>query len=114
MKKEHNPNFCKLFSHQPSFFITEGTTNPGSLGHCPADVFELTNSGKGKKMATLIDQFGSFNKGGGFQYCDYHTKAEYGVHDSYKINKEYIATDSNTEFYLNDTVILYTIPELCT
>lgn len=60
MKKEYKPNFCKLLNHKPSFFITEGTANPNSPNHCPAYAFELTNSGKGKKMATLIDQFGFF------------------------------------------------------
>lgn len=110
MKKEYKPNFCKLFNHQPSFFITGETTNPNSLSYCPADVFELTRSGKGKKMATLIDQFGFFNKEGKFQYYDYHTKVEPDVYDSDKINKEYIATDVNNEFYLNNDVILYTIP----
>ncbi|MFP3023473.1 MAG: hypothetical protein ACEY3K_11475 [Wolbachia sp.] len=109
MKKEYKPNFCKLLNDKPSFFIAKGTTNQDSSGHCPADVFELTKSGKGKKMATLIDQFGSFNKEGKFQYCDYHTKADYDVYDSYKINKEYKTTD---EFLFNDDIVLYTIPEL--
>lgn len=106
MKKEYKPNFCKLLNDKPSFFIAEGTTNPNSPNHCPADVFELT---KREKMATLIDQFGSFNKEGKFQYCDYHTKADYDVYDSYKINKEYKTTD---EFLFNDDIVLYTIPEL--
>ncbi|WP_264704491.1 hypothetical protein [Wolbachia endosymbiont (group B) of Apotomis betuletana] len=109
MKKEYKPNFCKLLNDKPSFFIAKGTTNQDSSGHCPADVFELTKSGKGKKMATLIDQFGVFNKEGKFQYCDYHTKADYDVYDSYKINKEYKTTD---EFLFNDDIVLYTIPEL--
>ncbi|WP_264377632.1 hypothetical protein [Wolbachia endosymbiont (group B) of Philonthus cognatus] len=109
MKKGYKPNFCKLLNDKPSFFIAKGTTNQDSSGHCPADVFELTKSGKGKKMATLIDQFGSFNKEGKFQYCDYHTKADYDVYDSYKINKEYKTTD---EFLFNDDIVLYTIPEL--
>ncbi|BET35484.1 MULTISPECIES: hypothetical protein [Wolbachia] len=109
MKKEYKPDFCKLLNDKPSFFIVKGTTNQDSSGHCPADIFELTKSGKGKKMATLIDQFGSFNKEGKFQYCDYHTKADYDVYDSYKINKEYTATD---EFLFNDDIVLYTIPEL--
>jgi len=109
MKKEYKPNFCKLLNDKPSFFIAKGTTNQDSSGHCPADVFELTKSGKGKKMATLIDQFGVFNKEGKFQYCDYHRKADYDVYDSYKINKEYETTD---EFLFNDDIVLYTIPEL--
>ncbi|WP_264682586.1 MULTISPECIES: hypothetical protein [unclassified Wolbachia] len=109
MKKGYKPNFCKLLNDKPSFFIAKGTTNQDSSGHCPADVFELTKSGKGKKMATLIDQFGSFNKEGKFQYCDYHTKADYDVYDSYKINKEYKTTD---EFLFNENIVLYTIPEL--
>lgn len=109
MKKEYKPNFCKLLNDKPSFFIAKGTTNQDSSGHCPAGVFELTKSGKGKKMATLIDQFGSFNKEGKFQYCDYHTKVDYNVYDSYKINKEYKTTD---EFLFNDDIVLYTIPEL--
>ncbi|RDD34184.1 hypothetical protein Wcon_01755 [Wolbachia endosymbiont of Cylisticus convexus] len=109
MKKEYKPNFCKLLNDKPSFFITEGTTDPG---YCPADVFELTKSGKGRKIATLIDQFGSFNENGEFQYCDYHTKAEYDVYNSYKIHKEYTAADANNEFHFDDGVILYAIPEL--
>jgi len=59
-------------------------------------------------MATLIDEFGSFNKEGKFQYCDYHTKAEYGVYDSSEINlKEmYIWTDANSEFTPRERRIL--------
>ncbi|WP_264375974.1 hypothetical protein [Wolbachia endosymbiont (group B) of Sphaerophoria taeniata] len=106
MKKEYKPDFCKLLNDKPSFFIVKGTTNQDSSGHCPADVFELT---KREKMATLIDQFGFFNKEGKFQYCDYHTKADYDVYDSYKISKEYKTTD---EFLFNDDIVLYTIPEL--
>lgn len=106
MKKEYKPDFCKLLNDKPSFFIAEGTTNPNSPGHCPVNVFELA---KREKMATLIDQFGFFNKDGKFQYCDYHTKADYDVYDSYKINKEYKTTD---EFLFNDDIVLYTIPEL--
>lgn len=109
MKKEYKPNFCNLLNDKPSFFIAKGITNQDSSGHCPADVFELTKSGKGKKMATLIDQFGVFNKEGKFQYCDYHRKADYDIYDSYKINKEHTATD---EFLFNDDIVLYTIPEL--
>lgn len=109
MKKEYKPNFCKLLNDKPSFFIVKGTTNQDSSGHCPADVFELTKSGKGKKMATLIDQFGVFNKEGKFQYCDYHRKADYDIYDSYKINKEYTSTD---EFLFNDDIVLYTISEI--
>ncbi|OAL98693.1 MAG: hypothetical protein TV42_04420 [Wolbachia endosymbiont of Dactylopius coccus] len=66
-------------------------------------------------MATLIDEFGSFNKEGKFRYCDYHTKAEYGVYDSSEINlKEmYIWTDANSEFCFaeDDNITLHTIPE---
>ncbi len=109
MKKEYKPNFCKLLNDKPSFLITEGTTDPG---YCPADVFELTKSGKGRKIATLIDQFGSFNENGEFQYYDYHIKAEYDVYNSYKIHKEYTAADTNNEFHFDDGVILYAIPEL--
>ncbi|WP_264730035.1 hypothetical protein [Wolbachia endosymbiont (group B) of Episyrphus balteatus] len=59
MKKEYKPNFCKLLNDKPSFFITEGTTNPNSPSYCPANIFELTNSGKGRKMTTLTEQFSS-------------------------------------------------------
>jgi hypothetical protein len=79
-------------------------------------VFEFISGKKGRKMATLIDEFGSFNKEGKFQYCDYHTKAEYGVYDSSEINlKEmYIWTDANSEFCFaeDDNITLHTIPEL--
>ncbi|WP_349967668.1 hypothetical protein [Wolbachia endosymbiont of Armadillidium arcangelii] len=109
MKKEYKPNFCKLLNDKPSFLITEGTADPG---YCPANVFELTKSGKGRKIATLIDQFGSFNENGEFQYYDYHIKAEYDVYNSYKIHKEYTAADTNNEFHFDDGVILYAIPEL--
>ncbi|WP_338406598.1 MULTISPECIES: hypothetical protein [unclassified Wolbachia] len=116
-KKECNPNLWELFSHRPSFFITEESPEPGSPGHYSVAVFEFISGKKGRKMATLIDEFGSFNKKGKFQYCDYHTKAEYGVYDPSKINKKYTATDANSEFYLtgndeNDNIILHTIPEL--
>ncbi|WP_375604103.1 hypothetical protein NOX90_00105 [Wolbachia endosymbiont of Anurida maritima] len=119
MKKEYNPNLGELLSHRPSFFITEGAAEPGSPGHYSVAVFEFISGKKGRKMATLIDEFGYFDKEGKFQYCDYHTKAEYGVYDPSKINKKYTATDANSEFYLtgndeieNDNIILHTIPEL--
>ncbi|WP_353284613.1 hypothetical protein [Wolbachia endosymbiont (group A) of Lasioglossum fulvicorne] len=119
MKKEYNPNLGELLSHRPSFFITEESPEPGSPGHYSVAVFEFISGKKGRKMATLIDEFSSFNKEGKFQYCDYHTKAEYGVYDPSKINKKYTATDANSEFYLtgndeieNDNIVLHTIPEL--
>ncbi|WP_264328878.1 hypothetical protein [Wolbachia endosymbiont (group A) of Andrena hattorfiana] len=120
-KKECNPNLWELFSHRPSFFITEESPEPGSPGHHSVAVFEFISGKKGRKMATLIDELGSFNKEGKFQYCDYHTKAEYGVYDSSEINlKEmYTWTDANSEFYFtrndeieNDNIILHTIQEL--
>ncbi|WP_265027058.1 hypothetical protein [Wolbachia endosymbiont (group A) of Bombylius major] len=119
MKKEYNPNLGELLSHRPSFFITEESPEPGSPGHYSVAVFEFISGKKGRKMATLIDEFSSFNKEGKFQYCDYHTKAEYGVYDPSKINKKYTATDASSEFYLtgndeieNDNIVLHTIPEL--
>ncbi|MFP3021336.1 hypothetical protein [Wolbachia endosymbiont (group A) of Pogonocherus hispidulus] len=115
-KKECNPNLWELFSHRPSFFITEESPEPGSPGHYSVAVFEFISGKKGRKMATLIDEFGSFNKEGKFQYCDYHTKAEYGVYDSSEINlKEmYTWTDANSEFCFaeDDNITLHTIPEL--
>ncbi len=116
MKKKHNLNLGELLSHRPSFFITEESIEPGSQDHYLAAVFELISGKKGRKMATLIDEFGSFNREGKFQYCDYHTKAEYGVYDSSEINlKEmYIWTDANSEFCFaeDDNITLHTIPEL--
>lgn len=112
MKKEYEPNFCKLLDHKPSFFITEGTTNSDSLSYCPADVFELTNNGKGRKMATLIDQFGFFNKDDKFRYCDYHIKEGCEFYNPDKIYKEYVVTDENNKFLFNENIVLYTIPEL--
>ncbi|WP_353270198.1 hypothetical protein [Wolbachia endosymbiont (group A) of Myopa testacea] len=118
-KKECNPNLWELFSHRPSFFITEESPEPGSLGHYSVAVLEFISGKKGRKMATLIDEFDYFDKDNKFYYCDYHTKAEYGVYDPSKINKKYTATDANSEFYLtgddeieNDNIILHTIPEL--
>ncbi len=114
MKKEYNPNFGELLSHQPSFFITEGTAEPDSPGNYQAGVFEVTSNGKGRKIATLIDEFGYFDQDGKFHYCDYHIKAECGVYDPSKVNKKYAITDANSEFYLteNDNIILHIIPEL--
>ncbi|MBR9982930.1 MAG: hypothetical protein MUP48_03255 [Wolbachia endosymbiont of Homalodisca vitripennis] len=71
MRKEYKPNFCKLLNHEPSFFITEGTTNPNCPCHYSADIYELTSSGKGRKMATLIDQSYSLNED-----CDCYTNVE--------------------------------------
>lgn len=71
MRKEYKPNFCKLLNHKPSFFITEGTANPNCPCHYSADIYELTSSGKGRKMATLIDQSYSLNED-----CDCYTNVE--------------------------------------
>ncbi|GFY65514.1 hypothetical protein TNIN_40131 [Trichonephila inaurata madagascariensis] len=116
MKEKRNLNLGELLSHQPSFFITEGTAEPDSPGNYQAAVFEVTSNGKGRKIATLIDEFGYFDKDGKFQYCDYHIKAECGVYDSSEISlKEmYKWTDENSEFYFakDDSITLHTIPEL--
>ncbi|WP_241654190.1 hypothetical protein [Wolbachia endosymbiont of Laodelphax striatellus] len=71
MRKEYKPNFCKLLNHKPSFFITEGTANSNCPCHYSADIYELTSSGKGRKMATLIDQSYSLNED-----CDCYTNVE--------------------------------------
>jgi len=73
-KKEYNPNLSGLFRYRPSFFITEGPDEPGSPGHYQADVFELTNNNKGRKMATLIDKFCYFNENDQFKCCAITTK----------------------------------------
>ncbi|WCR59559.1 MAG: hypothetical protein PG978_000995 [Wolbachia endosymbiont of Ctenocephalides felis wCfeF] len=113
-KKEYNPNLSKLFSHRPSFFITEGPDEPGSPGHYQADVFELTNNNKGRKMATLIDKFCYFNENDQFKCCNYHKGIECRIYDTSEINQEYRITDANSKFSLTDydDVILHTIPEL--
>lgn len=71
MRKEYKPNFCKLLNHKPSFLITEGTANPNCPCHYSAEIYELTSSGKGRKMATLIDQSCSLNED-----CDCYTNVE--------------------------------------
>ncbi|WP_250296459.1 hypothetical protein [Wolbachia endosymbiont of Oedothorax gibbosus] len=116
MKEKRNLNLGELLGHRPSFFITEGAAEPDSLGNHQAVVFEVTNSGKGKKMATLTDEFGYFDKNNKFHYCDYHKKTEYDTYDSSEINlKEmYKWTDENSEFCFakDDSIVLHTIPEL--
>lgn len=109
MKKEYNPDLCGLFCHPPPFFITKGAAEPNSPGNYQAEV-----TSNGKKMATLIDEFGFFNEEGEFRYRDYHTETEYGVYDPSKINKKYAVTDTNSGFYLteNDNIILHTSSEL--
>ncbi|WP_265015973.1 hypothetical protein [Wolbachia endosymbiont (group A) of Anoplius nigerrimus] len=116
VKKEYNPNLSELFSHRPSFFITEESPEPGSPGHYSVAVFEFISGKKGRKMATLIDEFGCFDKDNKFYYCDYHKKTEYDTYDSSEINlKEmYKWTDESSEFYFakDDSIVLHTIPEL--
>ncbi len=115
-KKECNPNLWELFSHRPSFFITEESPEPGSPGHYSVAVFEFISGKKGRKMATLIDEFGYFDKDNKFYYCDYHKKTEYDTYDSSEISpkKVYTWTDANSEFCFakNDNITLHTIPEL--
>ncbi|MFP3023376.1 MAG: hypothetical protein ACEY3K_10960 [Wolbachia sp.] len=114
IKEEHNPKFCRLLKHQPSFFITKGITYSDSPDHYSADIFELTNNGKGRKIATLIDEFGYFNKVGKFKYRDYHKEMEYRVYDNSQIDQEYKVTGVNSEFFLieDKDLTLHTIPEL--
>ncbi|MCM1001622.1 MAG: collagen-like protein, partial [Wolbachia endosymbiont of Melophagus ovinus] len=113
-KKEYNPNLSELFGHRPSFFITEGPAEPGSPGHYQADVFELTNNKKGRKIATLIDKFCYFKENDQFKCCNYHKGTECRIYDTSEINQEYRITDANSKFSLpgHDDVILHTIPEL--
>lgn len=113
-KKEYHPNLDKLFSYRPSFFITRGDAEPDSPDHYLANVFEIASSGKGKKMATLIDEFGYFNKAGEFKHRDYHKEKEYRDYDTFQINQEYKVTDLNSEFFLieDKDLTLHTIPEL--
>ncbi len=116
MKKEYNPNLGELLSHRPSFFITEESPEPGSQDHYLVAIFELKNGKKDGKMATLIDEFGYFDKDNKFYYCDYHKKTEYDTYDSSEISpkKVYTWIDENSEFYFakDDNIILHTIPEL--
>ncbi|WP_434732577.1 hypothetical protein [Wolbachia endosymbiont of Zygogramma bicolorata] len=116
MKEKRNLNLGELLSHRPSFFITEGIAEPDSLGNHQAVVFEVINSGKGEKKATLTDEFGYFDKNNKFHYYDYHKKTEYDTYDSSEINlKEmYKWTDKNSEFCFaeDNNIILHTIPEL--
>ncbi|MDG7055037.1 MAG: hypothetical protein LJD31_00565 [Wolbachia endosymbiont of Menacanthus eurysternus] len=113
-KKEYHPNLSELFGHRPSFFITEGPAEPGSPGHYQADVFELKNNKKGRKIATLIDKFCYFNENDQFKCCNYHKGMECRIYDTSEINQEYRITDANSKFSLlgYDDVILHTIPEL--
>lgn len=114
MKKEYNPKFCRLLNHQPSFFLTKGITYSDSPDHYSADIFELTNNGKGRKIFTLIDEFGYFNKAGKFKHRDYHKEMEYRVYDNSQIDQEYKVTGVNSEFFLieDKDLTLHTIPEL--
>ncbi|MGL9717995.1 MAG: hypothetical protein ACR5K9_04845 [Wolbachia sp.] len=109
-KKEYDLNLSELLSYQPLFFITEGSAEL-DLGKHSADVFELTHAGKGRKMATLIDEFGYFDQNGMFMHCNYHEETEYRSYNSAEIDKEYKITDADSEFYL-DNIILHTTPEL--
>ncbi|MDR2831450.1 MAG: hypothetical protein LBV62_00825 [Rickettsiales bacterium] len=112
-KKNYNPNLGRLCSHWPSFFIAEESAELGSLDHYPVAVFELINGKKGRKMATLIDEFGCFNESNQFKHCDYHKGTEYGVYNPSSIEKKCMVTDENSEFYLTggDNIILHTIPK---
>ncbi|MDG7056589.1 MAG: hypothetical protein LKM43_00305 [Wolbachia endosymbiont of Penenirmus auritus] len=112
-KKEYNPNLSELISHQPLFFIKKGPAEPGSDKYAAA-VFELTHNGKGKKIATLIDEFGYFDQNGMFKHCNYHEETKCRSYTSAEIDKEYQVTDADSEFYLteHDNVIIHTIPEL--
>ncbi|WP_246198542.1 hypothetical protein [Wolbachia endosymbiont of Ctenocephalides felis wCfeJ] len=100
-KKEYNPSLGELLSHRPSFFIAEGSLELGSDSEkYAAAVFELTPAGKGRQMATLIDEFGYFNQDDMFMHCNYHTGSEYQIYDPAEIDKEYKITDADNEFYL--------------
>ncbi|MGL9717153.1 MAG: hypothetical protein ACR5K9_00290 [Wolbachia sp.] len=112
VKKEHNLNLGELFSHRPSFFITEGSIEPDYSSHYQADMFELTNNKKGRKMATLIDEFGYFNESGQFKHCNYHKGTGYRDYNSSRINKEYAPTDACSEFHLSDITLHTTSQEL--
>ncbi|MGL9731621.1 MAG: hypothetical protein ACR5KX_02235 [Wolbachia sp.] len=95
-KKEYNLNLSELLSHHPSFFITEGPAEPDSPGHYQADMFELKNSEKGRKMATLIDKFCYFNENDQFKCYNYHKGMEGRIYNTSKINQEYRITDANS------------------
>ncbi|WP_411131888.1 hypothetical protein [Wolbachia endosymbiont of Tettigetta isshikii] len=77
-------------------------------------MFEVTNRGKGRKMATLIDEFGYFDQNGMFKHCNYHEETKCRSYASAEIDKEYQVTDADSEFYLteHENVIIHTIPEL--
>ncbi|MFP3035697.1 MAG: hypothetical protein ACEY3A_01485 [Wolbachia sp.] len=113
-RKNYNPSFGELLNHRPSFFIAKGSAEPDSPGYCSADVVEVTSRGKGRKMATLIDEFGYFDQNGMFKHCNYHEETKCRSYTSAEIDKEYQVTDADSEFYLteHDNVIIHTIPEL--
>ncbi|MCA4775086.1 hypothetical protein IHO40_03085 [Wolbachia endosymbiont of Mansonella ozzardi] len=111
MKKEYNRNLSDLSGHWPSFFIVEGLDEPGSPGHYQANVFELTNNNKGRKMATLIDKFYYFNENDQFKCCNYHKGMKCHIYDASEVNQEYRITDANSKFSPTDydDAILHTI-----
>ncbi|WP_168455944.1 hypothetical protein [Wolbachia endosymbiont of Ctenocephalides felis wCfeJ] len=114
-KKEYNPNLSELISHRPLFLIAGELAEQGSDKY-EAAVFELTRNGKGKKMATLIDEFGYFNQNGEFMHCNYHeeTKCRSYTPTPAKIDEKYQVTDADSEFYLAEygNIAVHAIPEL--
>ncbi|MDG7052479.1 MAG: hypothetical protein LKM45_01155 [Wolbachia endosymbiont of Alcedoecus sp.] len=112
-KKEYNPNLSELISHRPLFLIAGELAKQGSDKY-EAAVFELTRDGKGKKMATLINEFGYFHQNGKFIHCNYHKEPQCRSDTSAEIYEKYQVTDADSEFYLTkyNDIAIHTIPEL--
>ncbi|APR99065.1 hypothetical protein [Wolbachia endosymbiont of Folsomia candida] len=101
IKKIFNPNIREYVSHAPSFLIAEGDIEPGSQNYA-ADLFELANGSKGRKVGTLVDEFGYFDHEDRLNYCNYHSSAESNIYgqEEFKVKKINMDMSESDKFYL--------------
>ncbi|MDM8335698.1 hypothetical protein [Wolbachia pipientis] len=101
VKKPHNFNLKECVGHTPKFFAAEGSVEPGSQNHV-IDLFGLVKSGKGRKVGTLIDEFGCSDNQNKLHYYNYHKSAEVNTYDPENFGVKMINLDVSRidKFYL--------------
>lgn len=101
IKKIYNTDLKEPVSHAPSFSIAEGDIEPGSQNYA-VDLFELAQGARGRKIGTLVDEFGYFDNKDRLNYCNYHSSAESNIYgpEEFKVKRINMDMSESDEFHL--------------
>jgi hypothetical protein len=112
INKIYTPNLKEYLKYAPSFLIAEGSIEPGSQNHT-VDLFELTQSVRGRKVGTFIDEFGYLDQDDHLHYYNHHEDKIYEP-EKFSIKVVNTSVDQSSKFHLiteNDNVVIHPIME---